>query len=429
MIRIYGERVKEMMFSRLLIFGMLLLLITAALVLTGSMFEKQRESKEVADDYEEQYGEYEYYWFSEGLDDFEYYSYMDGDENGVWYKKLSALNQSLWEETKLQYYTCNPQILSIKNKIDDIFLYGYEDGYADTVGYEIDEEKYYSIKSLIVSRNFFTSNKISLQEGREFFKEDYENDEGKKIPVVLGNAYGGYYKIGDSFSCNWFGKNMILEVVGILGKNSFYLSSANNEFVSTERYVLLPALKVKGRDEFSRFLSLVELNGTIKSNLGEKETREILDSLFQKQGLDWSYNIRNPQSNPNEASVVKKYGKMTKQIAEQYDILVGLVVCFSIIALLLNIFSILQKNKYNFGVELLCGARFFDVLLEGIGLVASVLVIGDGLTSLLFIVTKKSIWCFVVVQLVVLTILVVSVISCYFYIKRMQIGDMIGGGE
>lgn len=418
-----------MLCSNLLIFILLQLLVTVSFILTGSLFEKQEESIAKSEEFEEEYGSYDYYWTCEGMNDADYYSFLYGDETGAWYDKLASLEQSLWNESRFQFYTCNPQIIQVEEKKSDIFLEGYENGDGETAERLIDDKKSYAIKSLIVSNNFFNSTKVKLQEGRIFLEDDYIYDSQKNIPVILGKAYSQYYSIGDTFECVWLGQTLTLEVVGLLDKDSFYLSSANNDFVSAERYVIMPSLKIEEKSEFSRIVSLMGLNGTIKSNLGENETNEIVDQLYKEQGLLWGFNIRNPESSFDGQSTVKQYGKMTKQISAQFKLLVVLVVIFTMIALLLNIFSILQRNKYNFGVELLCGAGFKDILFEGAGVAAFILLVGDLWASIVLIAIQDNWSCLILLQIIVLIILFISIISCYFYMKKMQIGDIIGGCE
>ena len=303
-----------MLCSNLLIFILLQLLVTVSFILTGSLFEKQEESIAKSEEFEEEYGSYDYYWTCEGMNDADYYSFLYGDETGAWYDKLASLEQSLWNESRFQFYTCNPQIIQVEEKKSDIFLEGYENGDGETAERLIDDKKSYAIKSLIVSNNFFNSTKVKLQEGRIFLEDDYKYDSKKNIPVILGKAYSQYYSIGDTFECVWLGQTLTLEVVGLLDKDSFYLSSANNDFVSAERYVIMPSLKIEEKSEFSRIVSLMGLNGTIKSNLGENETNEIVDQLYKEQGLLWEFNIRNPESSFDGQSTVKQYGKMTKHL-------------------------------------------------------------------------------------------------------------------
>ena len=428
MMQIHGKRIWEMVYNNWIVVTLLLVLITVCLVLTGSIGQKQQKSQEQAEEFESQYGENSYYWVTEALDDQEYYTYMLGDYDGNWYDRLSSLKQKLWNEEQFTFYTCYPQPIDVRNKMQDIFLDGYEMG--DTT-YDVSEregEKWYLTKALLVSHNFFESNHVDVKSGRKFEEEDYQYKENENVPILLGSAYEKYYDINDCLQVEYLGKNMTLQVIGFLDNNIFFLSSSQNDFVSVERYIILPALQITEKTEFSKILSLLELNGTIQSKIGINKTKQVCQEILEQQGLTWTLNIHDSENTQGQ-SVVKKYSRMTNQVAKQFNILVILVVVFTVVALLLNIFSILQKNKYAFGVELLCGASYKDIFIEGFAFVLLLLCIGDLWASIISGVMNSGIKSMLLIQIVVGVISIITFTGCYCYMKRMQIGEIIGGTE
>ena len=172
----------------------------------------------------------------------------------------------------------------------------------------------------------------------------------------------------------------------------------------------------------------MELNGTIQSKIGLNKTKQMCREILEHQGLSWELSICDSNGASGQ-SAVKKYSKMTNQVARQFKILIVLVVLFAIVALLLNMFSILQKNKYAFGVELLCGASYKDIFIEGFGFVFFIMMTGDLWASIVLAVMNSGIRCLLLIQIIVSIVLIITFISCYCYMKRMQIGEIIGGSE
>lgn len=428
MMLIRGKRIWEIVCNNRIVVTLLLVLITACLVLTGSIGQKQQKIQERTEVFEEQYGKNSYYWVTEALDDREYYTYMLGDYNGDWYGRLNNLKQDLWNEEQFKFYTCYAQPIDVRNEMQDIFLDGYEMGDTTYAVSEREGEKWYLTKALLVSNNFFESNHVKVKLGRKFEQKDYQYKKNENVPVLLGSAYEKYYGINDCFQAEYLGENMTLQVIGFLDNNTFFLSSGENDFVSVERYIILPALQVTDKTEFSQLLSLLELNGTIQSKIGLNKTKQVCQEILEQQGITWTLNICDPENTQGQ-SVVKKYSKMTNQVAKQFNLLVILVIVFAIVSLVLNMFSILQKNKYTFGVELLCGASYKDIFIEGFGFVLFIMCIGDLWSSIILGVMDSGIKSLLLIQLVVGIISFITFISCYCYMKRMQIGEIIGGTE
>ncbi len=429
MIRIYTRRVIEILGSNTFVIGLMLLLTTVTFVLTASIYDKQKQSQKIEEVYQANYGQYEFYWCNEDLDDLEYNYYMYGDTSGTQYNNLIELEKKLWEEKQIRFLTCNAQSIDLENNVDDIFLCGYEDGNTQYDKIEVDGKQYYASKGLFVSDNFLQVNNIKMMEGRGFTEEDHKYKSGKNQPVILGNAYSRYYHVGDTFKGEFVGEEFTFEVVGIMDVNSFFLSSGKNDFVSTERYILIPALLCEEDTETARIMALLNFNGTVQSDIGEDNTVKVIDNMLTDTNLKWNYILHNPNSNESKSGAIEKYGKMTSQIAGQFKILVMLIVAFTVFALLLNIFSIFEKNKYNFGIELLCGASTRDVVFEGIGCMVFVLLISDLGASLIMLALVDNLSSILILQLIVIGIMIVSFTICYMYIKSMQIGDIIGGRE
>ena len=56
---------------------------------------------------------------------------------------------------------------------------------------------------------------------------------------------------------------MTLQVIGFLDSDMFFISNIDQDFASTERYIILPAFRIDELTFFSQILSMSELKGGI----------------------------------------------------------------------------------------------------------------------------------------------------------------------
>ena len=113
-----------------------------------------------------------------------------------------------------------------------------------------EEEKYYidpienvkgkfsNIKSYYIDSGYLNEFPLSLEKGRTFKNEDFE--EKNMTPIILGSKYKNIYKIGDEF--RYFDylslKERKAKVIGILSENSYFFSSVG--VVDLEDRVICP---------------------------------------------------------------------------------------------------------------------------------------------------------------------------------------------
>ena len=338
---IHGKHIWELMQNNACVVSLLLLLITISMVLTGNIVKKQNESQKIVEKFEQDYGENHFYWMNEDFNDQVFYTYME-EENSIQYHALINLVNDLYNEKNFDYYTCNAQPFMMEGTAQDIFLFGYEGGDIEGEKFVQDGVDYSQVKVLQVSEKFFTCNHVKVKIGEEFTKEDYNYLENHEVPVLLGSAYQDVYRIGDVIEGNYISERMKLKVKGFLDVKTFYLSSGSNDFESLERHIILPAWIIPEKTEFSKIATLMLLNGNIQSKAGYASINKTVDQLFKKYNAHWKYNLKDPDRIGTDFAV-KRYSKMTKQVAKQYNVLVILVVLFTVIALVINVFSILEK--------------------------------------------------------------------------------------
>lgn len=428
MIKVYISHIVDIMIKNILMIAWMFLLVTISAITVGSMYEKQQESKARAEEYKKNYEDKYYYWTAEAQTDQEYVTYSSGGQANKWYKKLTELKERLYNDKRFSFFTSYSQPIYLKEAVPDIFLDGYEEGNTSCSVIEQQHEKWYFAKALLVSEKFFEVNHIVLDEGQLFETKDYVYNKGKKVPVLLGNAYKEIYKVGDVISADYLFEGMDLQVAGFIKEKNFYLSSQSNEFVSLERYILLPAFQIDERTEFSSILSLMELNGGVISTIGLDKVKEIFTKHLEGVSLTWKINVHD-YSSEGDNFAVNKYSKMTKQVEKQFQLLLLLVLMFSSIGILLNVSSILEKNKYIFGIEMLCGASYKDIIIEAVGLIGIIFVLADVCSCVVLMGMNIQWKGYVLVQMIMIGMGIFAGGYGYRIIKKMKLAEITGGYE
>lgn len=425
---IHHKHTLGLLYKNAVVAAFLLILISGNLTLMGSTVKKQQESHRISTDFKLHYGKYSYYWTADAMDDKNFYTYLEGDKNGTLYVKMQKLVDSLRTSRDFDFYTCHDQFLEQKKKVKKIFLYGYEDGSSNSSQGTDHGHPYSQVKALLVSSKFFDCNHVHIAKGNGFTASDYRYKQGTTVPVLLGNAYRTQYKIGDTFKGNYLSKNFTFKVIGFLKKRSFYLPSCKDKFESVERYIILPAWKISGKDFFARVVTNSELNGNIRSRLTINSLQNTVDSIVSDYNRFWKINVQN-QTHSGGESVTDKYIRMTGQVAKQYTLLVFLVTIFTSISFFLCIIGILRRNRYAFSVEYLCGGSRHDIWLECMGFTGILLLIGDIISTTVLLLSGYRSQSILPIQLLTVILFLLFTTGCYFYIRKMNLTEIIGGNE
>jgi len=418
------EMIKKHKFQSLL----MVLFVFISLWILGFTINMQQIADKASTAYDETYGEKTFFYTGEGISDNIYYRYLDEDNDKDFYHLLSFKNRLNNCDSFIYTEIMSQPLEIINSTIPDIFLLNYESGDWDYSVYEYDGDTIYAAKSIQVSESFFMEFNIEVLDGNTFSEEDYLFDKNKEIPVLVGIAYKEYFDIGDKFEGYYIFEKRTFVVNGFTKEQSFFYSRNKDDFISLERYVILPSLKVDVAEEFSKILLLQQMTGIISSSLGYEKTLEIYNEYLKESGIDeWNLYIVNPD---HEAfSMIGTYSAMTNEVARQFNIMAAIVLVFGCMAVIVVVCGMLKENHYSFGVSLLCGASFKYIVFEIIGLVGFILLLGDLFSSLIMLTQYYKPISFLVVQAAITIITVISCTVCVLYLKQMDISDIIGGKE
>lgn len=398
-------------------------LITILMVTFGMTFFHNNRIAENVNSYENAYGDKIYYFTNEALDDLDYHSYLQ-NSNVDDYKRLLELKRLLDREDTFTFITIVNQPISVDgNCISEEYLYGYESGQVSSM-----------VKSIQVSSSFFKEFNINISEGELFTEDDYIFESDKNIPVLLGSAYKEFYKIGDVFSGKYLVADVNWEVIGFLDNRAFFNDGNSDEFISCERYVVMPAMEVITESPvyFDKIMLLQQMGGVIVSDKEYVQLDNQYQELVKKAGLQkWDLYIRNPEAAEVDINdVVKAYSAMTKEVSKQFETILIILAVFVVISITITLCGFVREQHYTYGVCLLCGASYKKLAQDILCFTGIIILSGFVLaTVILVIVARMSLETVGLVALLSVGIWILSVSIPVIYLSRMDIQDIIGGRE
>lgn len=229
--------------------------------------------------------------------------------------------------------------------------------------------------------------KISVSDGRVFNESDFE--EKNNLPVLLGSNYADIFNVGDQLEAQFYSINVVLEVVGIIQKDTFVYFNGEPEFY-LDNYVIVPYVNYSTphseREEwFQKIVYLAMINGYIFVDIGREFTNSMmieLESISQNVGF---YNYTFLGSNPN----VQPYRGVMNVINSNYRLVQFFFACsffLNIATICFQLSLILKKRLVNLAIHYLLGASLANLL----RLVISEILIIILISYLISIVILKS---------------------------------------
>ena len=429
MIGNYIDTAISILYQNILVVLLMVILTSLCFVVVGKTCTVQKKAETTATEHEEKYGKNSLYWTAECFNDKDFYTYLSN--NSKYYEKVKTFKNKLMKTNEFTYITAMDQPLSIVAKtVPDEVLDGYEfEEEGDTEASVNKESTECSVKAVEASKEFFEYFNITVSEGKLFQKEDFIYQKGKSIPVLLGAAYHSYFKVGDTFEAAYLMGRFKFKVKGFVEKEKFFAMRSVGDLVSCERYMFVPALEVNEFSRFSKALLLQQMEGMIVSKLGYTKTNELYRQFLGEVGLEkWDLIVVDPDATTSY-NKIESYSVMTKQVARQFKILLIIIVIFACIAITMNMIGILKRQHYNFGVEMLCGASRRYIAMEAFGIAIGMVLVSDGVASLVLKIIGSDARAILIVQCLGIGIAAISCLASNFYLRKMNISDIIGGKE
>ncbi|MBR1692644.1 MAG: hypothetical protein IJ711_07705 [Lachnospiraceae bacterium] len=425
-----AKRMASLFSMHRVLIPLMIVLVSCGMSILGLVMNQGQAVEESIADYSDTYGRKTYYFTNEGLSDMTYYQYLE-DENVGLYHSILQFRNALLADSRISFFTLMNQPVEIYSQaVPEMFLDGYEEGNADSSVFDFEGRTLYLTKALQVSEAFFREMNIKAEKGREFQEPDYIYKQGEKIPVIIGSGYEDVFQIGDVIGCNYLFEDVSLEVIGILQKDAFFYDSMNGDFKSCERYLLMPALQSADDDFFGKVMLLQQMKGILISDLGYPQTKELFDGLLYEFGIKQSgIYMSDPAATISAANLLNTYSSMTQEVSKQFQMIVALLLLFVVLSIASVLCGFIRERKYEYGIQMLCGAKpiqiLGDMLLLDFVILLSGWMIAGGVLLINFC-SKGSILATFLVT-VLLAVLIAAVLFGYLY--RMDVGEIIGGNE
>ena len=210
--------------------------------------------------------------------------------------------------------------------------------------------------SLRVNDNFFLKYDVHINEGTNFNNFKYELND--KVPLILGDAYREYYKVGGKFGGEYFlfPKDTIYEVVGFLEKGAKYYNLNLGTYISLDHYILLPDVDIDENNAYRKEVIIANYAQRIPGLLlSDEDTYLDLKDKVNELDMSMMYRI------DNQRNVVDSiYGDAINSF-KMMAISFGTLTLFSLLIIIMNLFRRISMNFKRYAVHLVNGASKKDI--------------------------------------------------------------------
>lgn len=258
------------------------------------------------------------------------------DYNFSEYKNRTTILEDLCEMNNMLHSARSFTFIEIRAGYN--FCFALKNSYrADKSFFDSEREYNYSdelrnIKTVSLSNNAYEVFNIVMEEGNFFDKNDFIYKDNT-IPIILGNDYKNYYKLGDTIDLVLRGQNKKASIKGFLKPESSIIYF--NKELKLDKFVLVPVENFDkdyniNKDFMHSFSTLLDKNNGIVSPIGTKEEiGQELKQMCEKVNLPYilSANIKELCKSNNKAIIILS------------------ILFISDISLIVILFTKLKKNK------------------------------------------------------------------------------------
>lgn len=210
--------------------------------------------------------------------------------------------------------------------------------------------------SLRVNDNFFLKYDVHINEGTNFNNFKYELND--KVPLILGDAYREYYKVGDDFGGDYFlfPEDTTYEVVGFIKKGDKYYNLNLGTYISLDHYILLPDVDIDVNNAYRKEVIIANFAQRIPGLLlSDEDTYLDLKDKVNELDMSMMYRI------DNQRNVVDSiYGDAINSF-KMMAISFGTLTLFSLLIIIMNLFRRISMNFKRYAVHLVNGASKKDI--------------------------------------------------------------------
>ena len=360
------NEMKEFLYKNTKVFLLSVLALAFSCVAINITLTYYLDAVELQNEMEESYGNRNFYKIMVNGDDealADFFSADNVEKIKLFFDEMNNASDFEYRyvvENSIEFFDENNPDYGQKNfpAHKDTCLYGYETGDASY------GDDYICLKGIFADHLFGTEPTLSLAKGNWFTSEEFyiDSQDNIEIPVILGNEYAEYNRLGDRIKNAHIGTvdNITLIVKGFLEENSYFYDN-NNDKVLLNRYMVVPAVEVSAAFPYQNqdgsyndfFLNLYDslkiMNARVicESKFAKKVKKEV-NQICKKAEL---YEIR---INDETAGAAKELDD-TKEITNACLMISIIVIVLSTIVYGIQLNYKLVKDRKKYSIFILNG--------------------------------------------------------------------------
>ena len=214
--------------------------------------------------------------------------------------------------------------------------------------------------------------------------------------------------------------------MGFLEKDASFSRGGLPEYC--DRYLILPQLHPQQNKptEFNKWRLSQQASGFIVTDQSFESVQAIVAAHLKEAGLPNFIHVSDPTATNSELA---NLSAMTQEVSDQFNALLVILTIFVILCISVTVNGFIREKHYEYGVFLLNGARWSDLVWDVAAVIGAIVLGGDLLAVLCLWLSHQSWQAVLYLQGLALLIGAAACIVPLLHVRRMDISDLIGGKE
>ncbi len=285
-------------------------------------------------------------------------------ENMYKNKDIYHLLDGYYEADKFSEFIAKPESLTLLkdyyNELNTAKCFQYLAMFNQEI--KLDDEKL--VKSFQMNKQASDYFQLVVKKGRTFCQSDFENN-GAKIPILLGSDYSNEFRIGDTISADYYLFYPVsLEVVGIIQEDSFVYYNGDSEYYLDDSIIIpyinygTPKTELDKNVQIMVYFAMV--NGFVSIDSDKESVSDMMmeiEAISEKTGF---YNYEFVGSNPN----VQQYRGLINIVNRNYNLVsMLLLLSFGVntVTIGFQLYAMQKKRMQAMAIHYLNGAKTRDI--------------------------------------------------------------------
>ena len=290
-----------------------------------------------------------------------------------------------------------------------------------------------TIKTIFVDENYYKMLHLPLKPEEGFSHDDFQKNSEEKTKVLMGSYFKKYFQAGDTINNQY-------TITGFLPENKFIVNNnTTNTYLKLDYAMILPM----SFDRFEKYEAMfLRLHQSTVLYLQKGADVKKLEESIQLKGNSGTFHLKSLGDEINEDVTLNGYSEIPQLI-------VGILfIVFSIVGIVVTTIVSILMRKREFGIKIAFGeskfGMFIQIVLENIivaitGLGMSIayfswrygvlLQMSKDLKEATVLDFKLDMPILFLVFLFLLLIIIVSNVTVFLFIRKLEPKTLIGGME